>query len=804
MTFILALAALLTLGFAGAKLFLWFLTAGAFLFLLDVGTISWIIFGILAIIFLTPLRAQLLTRPLMGWIKKAGIMPKISDTEREALEAGTVWIEGELFSGRPNFQTILDEPWPELSAEERTFLDGPAEEVCRMTDDWQVFQKRDLPPSVWKYLADNGFFGLIIPKTFGGLEFSPQAVSAIIAKLSSRSVPLGITAMLPNSLGPAELLVHYGTSEQKLHWLPKLATGEELPCFALTEPEAGSDAGSLKASGRVFRGEDGEPWLRLNWEKRYITLAVKATVLGLAFKVEDPDGLLGLGPAPGITCALVPAESKGVTRGKQHDPLNVPFFNCPFEGKDVEIPVSAIIGGKGGVGKGWRMLMECLAAGRGIMLPAQGIALTKMAARAVGAYSVIRKQFGLSIGKFEGIEEGLARIAGHAYILDSAGKFIAGALDRGVKPAVVSAIAKYQFTEILRKTLIDAMDIQGGAAISRGPRNLLAHAWFSAPISITVEGANILTRTLMVFGQGAIRCHPWAYREIVSLQTGDVGGFDKAFFGHIGHMVRNTSRALLLSLTRGRLADVPGKGEERSWWQRMAWSSATFATTADIAMGMYGGDLKRKEAVTGRLADILSWMLLGTSVLRRWQEDGKPKEDLAYVRWTMEHALGQIQTGFDGVFRNLDVPILGKLFQGPVAFWSRLNSISPGPTDEQGSKLAALLRKPSAQRDRLFSDIYVPNDPEEAIGRLEHVFRLCAKSDATATRMRTAMKEGRLPKGDLVDSLGKAVKSGILTEVEAEEFRHAEAARRDAIDVDAFDEADYLATAVDGGWGAND
>ena len=800
MTFAFILLASLALGYFGASLFVWLLALAALFLFSGVSMVTWGVFLGLSFFLLTPLRRNLLTRPLMRWMKKAGVLPVISKTEREALEAGTVWIDGELFSGRPNFERILSEPWPELNEKENAFLNGPAEEVCAMTDDWKVFQKRDLPPKVWRYLAEQGFFGMIIPEEYGGLGFRPPAVSAVIAKLSSRSVPLGITAMLPNSLGPAELLVHYGTQEQKEKWLPRLASGKELPCFALTEPEAGSDAGSIKASAEVFRGDDGTPWLRLNWEKRYITMAARATVLGMAMKVHDSEGILALGPHPGITCALIPADLPGVTRGDQHDPLNVPFFNCPFEGKDVEVPLDAVIGGKEGVGKGWRMLMENLSAGRGIMLPAQSLAGAKLVARTVGAYSVVRKQFGMSIGRFEGVEEGLAFIGGQAYILDSAGKFIAGALAGGAKPAVVTAIAKYQFTELFRQALIHGMDIQGGAAISRGPRNLLAHAWFSAPISVTVEGANILTRTLMVFGQGAIRCHPWAYREIVALQTDDAEAFDEAFFGHIGHVVRNMSRSILLSLTRGRLADVPGKGEERMWLQKLSWASASFATGADFAMGGYGGDLKRKEAVTGRLSDILSWMLLGSSVLRRWKADGRPTEDIPFVRWSMEQALGEIQKGFDGVYQNFDIPFVGKLFQGPVAWWSRFNTISTGPSDASGREVAHLLRQPSAQRERIFGGVYVPSDPEQALGRLENAFRLCAAADSVVRRLRKAAKEGRLEKGAPLDQLDAAVATGVLTEVEAEEVRCAEVARRDAIDVDSFSREDYLATAEGGGW----
>ncbi|MDP7062853.1 MAG: acyl-CoA dehydrogenase, partial [Planctomycetota bacterium] len=502
MTILLFLAGLLTLGFFGAKLIGW--TCWIFSFLLWWGWPTWllILLAIPAVIFNWPaLRLRVVTTLLMRFIKKAGLLPVISRTEREALDAGTVWYEGELFSGKPDFARLLKEAYPELTEEEQAFLNGPVEEVCRMTDDWEVFQRRDLSPASWQYIKDNGFFGMIIPKKYGGLEFSPTGVSAVIGKLSSRCVPLGITAMLPNSLGPAELLVHYGTDEQKNNLLPRLASGKEVPCFALTEPHAGSDAGGIRANGVVFKGEDGQLMMRLNMEKRYITLASRATILGLAFKLSDPDNLLGRGADLGICCALVPADTPGLELGRQHDPLNVPFFNCPFTGTDVVVPLDSLIGGPERVGQGWRMLMEQLAAGRGIMLPSQATAGAKMAARITGAYSNVRKQFGLSIGKFEGIEEPMARIGGMAYTLEAARRFTCGGLDGGAKPAVASAIAKYYFTESMRKVVNDAMDICGGAGISRGPRNMLAHTYFAAPISITVEGANILTRTLMIFGQ---------------------------------------------------------------------------------------------------------------------------------------------------------------------------------------------------------------------------------------------------------------------------------------------------------------
>ena len=479
-----------------------------------------------------------------------------------------------------------------------------------MVNDWDVFVKKGFPEQVWDYLRKEGFFGLIIPKKYGGLAFSATAHSAIVAKLASRSGPLATTVMVPNSLGPAELLMHYGTKEQKDYFLPRLAAGIEMPCFALTEPNAGSDAGGMQADGVVFKGDDGELYLKLNWNKRYITLAAISTVLGLAFKLHDPENLLGKGTTLGITCALVPSNTSGVKLGRRHDPLGVPFYNCPTYGEDVIVPINAIIGGVEGAGNGWRMLMESLAVGRGISLPSQAAGGAKLATRAVGAYALIRKQFGLNIGKFEGIEEPMARIGGYSYLMDAARRYTTGGLDKGAKPAVVTAIMKYQFTEFGREIINDSMDIVGGAGISRGPRNIFANNYIALPIAITVEGANILTRTLMIFGQGAIRCHPYALNEINALTSGDAKAFDQNFWAHIGHVARNKARAFVLSITRGRLASSPVSGASAKYLRKLSWASASFAFYADLALGSYGGALKMKEKIAGCYADILSNMYL--------------------------------------------------------------------------------------------------------------------------------------------------------------------------------------------------
>ena len=726
----------LALGYKAAPIGAW----TAFGAVLVAGLLSWpwlIAYGLVMAVFnVQGLRSRLVSGPVMATMKALKFLPVISDTERTALTAGDVWIDGELFSGKPDWNRLVPEPYPDLDDEERAFLDGPCETVCRMTDDWEVWQSRDLPENVWQYLKDEGFFGLIIPKEYGGKGFSASMNSAVVSKLSSRSGPLGITVMVPNSLGPAELLTHYGTQEQKDHYLPRLARGEDMPCFALTEPNAGSDAGAMTASGEIFE-RDGELWVRLNWRKRYITLAAISTVLGLAFRLRDPENHLGKGEDIGITCALIPSNAKGVVLGKRHDPLGVPFYNCPTEGHDVEVKLDeVVIGGREGIGEGWKMLMESLAAGRGISLPASSTATAKMLTRVAGAYSAVRKQFGVEIGKFEGIEEGLARIAGKTYVLEAARRTTCGGLDEGAKPAVVTAMAKYNFTEIARETLNDAMDVLGGKAISMGPRNPVAAAYMATPSSITVEGANILTRTLIIFGQGAIRCHPYAWDEVQAVERNDRDAFDRAFFGHIGHVVRNVSRSVVLSTSRGLFSSSPVTGPAAGYYKKLSWASASFATMADMAMAMLGGDLKRKEALTGRFADVFSWLYLGNAVLRRFEADGRPKEDLPYLHWSMQTCLAEIQKGFDGIFRNFDVPLVGWFFRGPIATWSRLNSMSAGPSDRTMQKVAKAMQKPGEQRERMTSGMYVPTALDQTLGQLAHALVLCTAAAAVNRRIR--------------------------------------------------------------------
>lgn len=780
----------LILGFVGAPILIWS-AFGAFLMWLggpSVTTDCWIALGVATLVLApTPLRAYLLSLPVMKAMKALKILPKISETEKTALKAGDVWVESELFSGKPSFKNLMNQPYPQLTAEEQAFIDGPCEELCKMADDYQIWKDGDMPKPMWDFVKKHGFLGLIIPKEYGGKGFSALGHSAVIAKLSTKSLASSITVMVPNSLGPAELLLHYGTDEQKKKYLPKLASGEEIPAFGLTEAGAGSDAGAISSSGEVFKGEDGKLYIKLNWNKRYITLAAIATTLGLAFKLRDPKNLLGKGEDIGITCALVPTSLPGVTHDRRHDPLGVPFFNCPTQGKDVVISIDQIIGGAEWAGRGWQMLMESLAAGRGISLPAQATGSLKYVYRVTSSHAKVRKQFGLSIGNFEGIQEPLARIGGYTYMLEAARIYTLGAIDNHIKPPVITAMCKYNFTEIGRKTINDAMDICGGAAISKGPRNLLAHMYIATPISVTVEGANILTRTLIVFGQGALRAHPYAVKEVDAVENGDVIGFDRAFFGHLGHVFRNKIRAILLSLTRGYIVmPYAGHGVGR-YYQKLAWASASFAFLADLAMGTLGGALKAKGKLTGRFADILSNLYLATAVLKRYEVEGFKKEDLPFVRWSLDTAFHNIQVAFDGIYSNFDAPLVGWLLRGPVAWWSSLNKMGSVPSDRLDIKIARLMQTPGDQRLRHTTGIHAPtNSSKDQFARLEEAMVLTVKSDAIARKVRKAIKGGKLKKAPVTVLYKNALDAGIIDAAEFDVMNNTVRVVNDAMAVDDF------------------
>ena len=788
---ILCAIAAVTLGFVGAKLIVWTIFVAAALTLLGAHPVLLaIVLGPLVLFNIKPLRRLLVTNTIVGILKKLNILPEISETERVALEAGSTWVDKEIFSGKPNFKAIAREPYKKASGEILDFINGPCEKVCQMVDDWDVYKEGDLPEEVWDYLKKEKFFGMIIPKEYGGLGFSAIANSEVVAKLSTRSAPLAITVMVPNSLGPAELLSHYGTQAQKDHYLPRLADGREIPCFALTEPGAGSDAGGMTSNGVLFKDSDGSIKIKLNWEKRYITLAAVATVLGLAVKLRDPDNLLGKGEDLGITCLLVPADTDGVILGQRHNPMGVPFYNCPTRGEDVVVGIDQIIGGQEYAGKGWQMLMECLAVGRSISLPAQSTGGTKLVARVAGAYAAIRKQFGIEIGKFEGIEEPLARIGGFSYILEASRIFTVGAVDSGIKPSVVSAIAKYNSTEIYRKVINDGMDILGGAAISRGPRNILANGYIAAPIGITVEGANILTRSMIIFGQGAIRCHPYAYQELKALTDGDIKAFDENFWAHVGFVNRNACRALLLSLTRGRLAQVPG-GPMKKYYRKLAWASASFSFMSDVALGSYGGGLKLREKITGRYADVLSWLYLATATLHRFESEGRKKEHIPYVEWSLQYAFAQVQAAFEGIYENIEIPLVRWIFRGPIQLWARFNSFGTLPDDKLGRKVAQGLSVPGALRDDMTTGVFLPEEAHKAVARYEHTFKLVSEANGVYHKIVKAMKAKKLPRGKPDRMVDKALAANVITKEDFDLVQKAEKAREDAIQVDSFALKDF-------------
>jgi len=746
--------------------------------------------AVIIVLGVPPVRRRLISAPLMGFAGKQ--LPTIGDTERIALEAGTVWWEGEMFSGKPDWRKLLDFTIKPLSREEKAFLDGPVDELCRMLDDFKVAQDRDLPPAVWAFIKKHKFFGMIIPKAHGGLGFSAAAHSAVVMKLASRSVTAAVTVMVPNSLGPGELLLRYGTKAQQKHYLPRLAEGLDIPCFALTEPHAGSDAASARSFGVAAHGTwKGKKVLgiRLTFNKRYITLAPVATVIGLAFRLYDPDHLLGDKEDIGITCALLPRDLKGLHIGNRHDPMGVPFQNGPLWGKDVFIPLEFIIGGKDYAGHGWRMLMEALAAGRGISLPSLSVGAAKVSARAVSAYAHVREQFGLPIGKFEGVRERIARIAGHAYFMDAVRTMTCGAVDAGEHPAVASAIAKAYLTEGMRLAINDGMDVMAGAAICRGPRNIFTRAYMSIPIGITVEGSNILTRSLIVFGQGAIRCHPYLQREVDALARRDAAAFDKALFGHIGHALGNVMRSLLLGLGLGLLRPVPKTPYARHF-RSLNRMSAAFALLADMGLITLGGSLKRREYLSGRYADAFAWLFIASSVLKRAHDDGYVLAHKPLVDWAMRHALHEIETALDGVLRNLPNRFVAALVR-PLVFPLGMRA-RPASDRLADGVVDNLLADDSDVRSHLAAMTYIPDADEPGMGRLEHAMRLLAKTVDARKALAQAQRAGNLPKG-LVDAalLGKAVKAGVISAADKAAVAEALRVADDAVQVDYYTPAVY-------------
>lgn len=764
--------------------------------LLDVtGLISWIIFLVIALpLNLSAFRQSVITRPLLKLYR--GIMPEMSSTEKEAIEAGTTWWEADLFAGNPNWKKLHNYPVARLSAEEHAFLEGPVEEVCRMVNQHMVsHQLADLPAEVWQFLKDKGFFAMIIKKKYGGLEFSAYAQSRVLQKLAGVSSELASTVGVPNSLGPGELLQHYGTPEQQDHYLPRLAKGLEVPCFALTSPEAGSDAGAIPDFGVVCKGQwQGEEVLgmKLTWNKRYITLAPVATVLGLAFKLKDPEHLLGDKEELGITCALIPTDVEGVETGRRHFPLNCMFQNGPTRGKEVFVPLSFIIGGPKMAGQGWRMLVECLSVGRGITLPSNSAGGVKTAALATGAYARIRCQFKLPIGKLEGIEEPMARIGGNAYLMDAVTSLTTTGIDLGEKPSVISAIVKYHLTDRMQKCVIDAMDIHGGKGVCLGPNNYLGRGYQAAPIAITVEGANILTRSMIIYGQGAIRCHPYVLAEMESAFDTDVNrglnNFDAALFGHIGFTTSNLIRSLWMGLTGSRFSNAPFADKTKRYYQHMNRFSANLALLSDLAMATLGGNLKRKERISARLGDLLSQLYLASATLKRYQDEGRQSEDLPLVQWAVEDALYKLQSSLDDLLDNFPAGLGGVLRLVLFPFGRPLKR----PSDVLDHKVAKIMQTPCASRDRLGKGQFWEACDNNAVGIQEQTFKDILAAEPLYDKVCKAAGK-RLPFMwlDKVAAEGKAL--GVLSDDEVALLERAEIGRMKSINVDDFDPAELKA-----------
>ena len=788
------------LAFVDAAGWLWILGVGAALIAaLALHLMPTLLIGFLAVLlFLLAiplnwpwLRRMLISDGILAAFRKA--LPSMSQTERDAIEAGTVWWDGELFSGRPAWEKLLALPAPKLSNEEQHFLDHDCEELCAMISDWETTHVyRDLSPQAWAFVKDRGFLGMIIPKAYGGLGFSAYAHSQVIAKLSTHASAVAVTVMVPNSLGPGELLLHYGTEEQKNHYLPRLAKGIEIPCFALTNPHAGSDAAAIPDRGIVCVGQhDGQPTLgiRLTWEKRYITLGPVATLLGLAFRAYDPEHLLGEVEDLGITCALIPTRHPGVNIGRRHMPLNAVFQNGPNWGKDVFIPIDWIIGGRAQVGNGWRMLMESLAAGRGISLPSSSTGMAKLAVRATGAYARVRHQFKTPIGKFEGVEEALARMGGNLYLMDATRRLTALAVDLGEKPSVPSAIAKYHLTERARKVVVDGMDIVGGKGVCMGPSNFLGAAYMQLPVSITVEGANILTRSLIIFGQGAIRCHPFVLREIAAANESDHSrastAFDLALFGHIGFVLSNMTRTFVMGLCGSHCTHAPSDiaPETRRYYQQLTRFSAALAFLADISMGVLGGALKRKEKLSARLGDVLSMLYLCSATLKRYEDEGRQAEDAPLMHWAIWDAMFRAQNAIEGVISNFPSRMISALLRAMVFPLGRPYVV---PSDKLGHDVARLLIEPSATRDRLTADMFLPKDEGDALATIELALAATVAAEPVEARIREAIKADRFSAAQGPDRGAAALEAGVISTDELMLLRRSSELADRVIRVDDF------------------
>lgn len=750
-----------------------------------------VVLAVVAVPLLLPfVRKPLLTAPMLKVFRK--VLPPLSQTERIALETGSVGFEGELFTGDPDWQKLLNYPKPQLTAEEQAFLDGPVEELCRMTNDWEITHVHaDLPPELWNFIKKNKFFGMIIPKEYGGLGFSALAHHKVIQKIASVSSVVSSTVGVPNSLGPGELLLHYGSKEQKDYYLPRLAVGQEVPCFGLTGPFAGSDATSIPDYGIVCKGEwNGANVLgvKLTFDKRYITLAPVATLVGLAFRMYDPEGLIGDTKDIGITLALLPRETPGVEIGRRHFPLNSPFQNGPIHGREVFIPLSQLIGGVEMVGKGWNMLNECLAVGRSITLPSTASGGAKFGAVVTGAYARIRKQFGLSVGRFEGVEEALARIGGKAYAISALSQATAAAVDRGDVPSVPSAIAKYHCTTMSREVISDVMDVVGGKGIILGPRNFAGRSWQAAPIAITVEGANIMTRSLLIFGQGAILCHPWVMKEMKAAGNPDhkagVDEFDRNLFGHIGFAISNAVRSLWFGLTAARLGAAPGDAYTRRYFRKLDRYSANLALMADVSMLMLGGKLKFKESLSGRLGDVLSHIYMTSAMLKRYHDDGAPATDQPLLAWAFHDSVHKIELALSAALRNFPIRPVGWLMWALIFPWGRR---AEAPGDRLGHRVAALLMTPNEARDRLGQGVFLTPCENNPGGRIASYLTKAVLAEPVERKFLKALKSKGIEALDFASQLDEAVREGVLSADERRQLEELREITMDTISVDDFD-----------------
>lgn len=776
------LLVILAFGYFSFPLYSYFVFVGTYaLVFCDVGVIFWTLFILTGALFLIPtFRIKYITSKLVNFINKKGLLPKISATEEAALQAGTNWVEADFFKAEVNFKEINAQRITALTDEEEAFLDNEVNQLCEMTTDWEIFQDRDLRPDVWQFIKDKKFFGMIIPKEYGGLGFSATAHSRVIEKLVSRSQVLAITIMVPNSLGPAELILKHGSQAQKDKYLSDLANGIQVPCFGLTEPNAGSDATSITSNGVVFKDINGEIKIKLNFEKRYITLGNIATLIGLAFVLKDPEHLLGDVEDLGITFAVIDSKTKGVDNSKRHDPLGIPFVNSPLYGKDVVIGLENVIGEKDGIGKGWQMLVESLSIGRGISLPSVSLGGSKLALNVVASYCQLREQFGLSINHFEGVEEKIAKIAAFTYMLNAARNYTLDAIDDGVKPGVINSIMKYHATEKFREVINDSMDVLGGSAIIRGENNLLAHAYFALPISITVEGANILTRNLMQFGQGLIKSHPYIYKQITALNSNNVEKFDKVFFSHIGLGFNSFAKSLAYYLTRGQISCQ--KGEFRRYKQKLTWVSAEFTLLTNVALGILGPSLKKRENISARFGDILSNCYLITATLREFENSPDEKDEIL-VDYICNYCFNEIQKAREEIITNIGY--LGYLL--PLV---KINPFSIKAKDSLNAKIVKNLSEQEYLQD-LTSALFISKDQNDRLAKLQLAIKLNKEAENSFKILKDAIKNGTIKKDKSENMIKELLEKNLLSNEEIEKMLEAHTLKQEVISVDSFDAEVY-------------